>query len=159
MCSAVVEFLLLALPPPPPPPPPNPVIWLYSRWCAGNIQDCIFLYFIMMSKQQSAFSSFKSRLAAAVCAKKLSAQRLQLFFRCVCYNLLAWNDAKHACHVSGACHASLHSLGTECTASCSRLTASMSKGEWEVTITRESHAESSAIAHFTISAWSDLSTS
>ena len=113
MCGAVVEFLLLGI-------------------AATTAEPCNLTLQSMMRRQYSGLhlpvlyhdaqmtvsvSSFKSRLAAAVCAKKLSAQRLQLFFRCICYNLLAWNDAKYACHVSGACHASLYSLGTECTVS------------------------------------------
>ena len=38
---------------------------------------------------ESVLSSFKCRFTAVVRAKKMATQRLQLFLRCICYNLLS----------------------------------------------------------------------
>ncbi len=56
------------------------------RWQEGSPEELERTY-RQRGMVESAFSSFRCRFAAAVRAKTLLAQRLQLLLRCVCYNL------------------------------------------------------------------------
>ena len=58
------------------------------RWQEKNSEEFEKTY-RQRSIVKLVFSSFKCRFAAVVRAKKLATQRLQLFLRCVCYNLLS----------------------------------------------------------------------
>ena len=58
------------------------------RWQEKNLEGFEDTYH-QRSIVESVFSSFKCRFTAVVRAKKLATQRLRLFLRCVCYNLLS----------------------------------------------------------------------
>ena len=62
----------------------------------GLRQGCFYIHSKVFEKtyhQRSiielVFSSFECRFTAIVRAKKMVTQRLQLFLRCICYNLLS----------------------------------------------------------------------
>ena len=58
------------------------------RWQEKNPEEFDKTYH-QRSIVESVFSSLKSRFTAVVRAKKTATQRLQLIFRCICYNLLS----------------------------------------------------------------------
>ena len=58
------------------------------RWQEKNPEEFEDTY-RQRSIVKSVFSSFKCRLTVVVRAKKMATQRLQLFLRCTCYNLLS----------------------------------------------------------------------
>ena len=58
------------------------------RWQEKNPEEFEKAYH-RRSIVESMFSSFKFRFTAVVRAKTLPTQRLQLLFRCACYNLLS----------------------------------------------------------------------